>query len=83
MAADQPVLPKKLLPPSGNWLSLLHNKATAKAVMQECNELAAFWGSPCEPFDANPLQYWQGVLVSQPNSCLAGMAIDYCSSPTS
>lgn len=48
---------------------------------RERDELAAFWGSPCEPFDANPLQYWQGQLVSRPDSRLAQMAIDYLSSP--
>ena len=50
---------------------------------QERDELAAFWGTPCEPLDTNPLTYWQGVLVSWPDSCLARMAIDYLSSPAS
>ena len=81
-AADCPVLPKKLPLPSGDW-PLLLRKATAKAVTRECDKLAAFWGSPCEPLDADPLQYWQGVMVSWPDSCLAKMAVDYLSSPAS
>ena len=50
---------------------------------RERNELAAFWGTLCEPLDTNPLTYWQGVLVSWPDSRLARMAIDYLSSPAS
>jgi hypothetical protein len=54
-----------------------------KAVTRERDELAAFWGTPCEPLDTDPLQHWQGVLVSRPDSRLARMAIDYLSSPAS
>ena len=52
-----------------------------KAIPRERDELAAFWGSPCEPLDVDPLQYWQGALLCRPESRLAHMAIDYLSAP--
>jgi len=64
----------------GDWPSLFQKKGT-KTVPRERDELAAFWGSPCEHHDVDPLQYWQGVLVSRPESQLAHMAIDYLSAP--
>src|SRR6266852_282019 len=80
--ADLPVSPKKLQAPSSDWPSLLR-KTEAKPILREHDELAVFWGSPCEPADADPLQHWQGVLVGRPNSRLTHMAIDYLSAPAS
>jgi len=51
--------------------------------LRKLDELETFWLSPCEPADANPLQYWQGVLVGWPESRLTHMAIDYLSIPAS
>lgn len=78
--ADLPASPRKPRAPSSDWPSLLRKKG-AKAVPRERDELAAFWGSPCEPRDVDPLQYWQGVLLGRPESRLAQMAIDYLSAP--
>lgn len=79
--ADQPASPKK--PPlSSDWPSLLR-KTTTKAIFRERDELATFWASPCEPADADPLQYWHGAIISRPDSRLACMAIDYLSAPAS
>ena len=43
--------------------------------------MADFWASPCAPSGLDPIQYWVGVLVGQPESRLAQMAIDYLSIP--
>jgi hypothetical protein len=80
-AVDRPASPKKP-PTGGDWPSLLR-KVTTKAIFRERDELATFWASPCEPLDADPLQYWQGVIVSRPESRLAHMAIDYLTAPAS
>ena len=81
-ATDLPISPRKPPPPSGNWPSLL--RKTSKAVPpQERDELTMFWALPCESTATDPLQYWQGRLVSHPESCLAQMAIDYLSAPSS
>ena len=81
-AADRPISPRKPRAPSGDWPSLL--RKTSKAVsQQERDELAAFWASPCEPAETDPLQHWLGVLVGRPESRLARMAIDYLSAPAS
>ena len=68
--ADLPVSPKRPPAPSGDWPSLLR-KTMVKSVQRERDELAAFWGSPCKPTNADPLQYWQGVLIGRPDSHLA------------
>ena len=67
---------------SGDWPSLLR-KAVVKVARQERDELGNFWSSPCELLSADPLKYWQGVLLGQPESRLARMAIDYLSAPAS
>ena len=43
--------------------------------------MADFWASPRAPSGSDPIQYWVGVLVGQPESRLAQMAIDYLSCP--
>jgi hypothetical protein len=78
--ADLPASPKKLPAPSTDFPSLLRKM---KKISHTHDELETFWSSPCEPADANPLQYWQGVLVGRPESRLAHMAIDYLSTPAS
>ena len=78
--ADLPASPKKPPPPSGSWPSLLC-KVTTKTILQERDELADFWASPHTPSGSDPIQYWVGVLVGQPESHLAQMAIDYLSIP--
>ena len=50
---------------------------------QECDELAIFWASPCEPAATDPIQHWLGIAISRPESRLAQMAIDYLSAPAS
>lgn len=79
-AADVPVSPRRRLVPTGDWPSLLRkSKAPSR---QERDELATFWASPTE-CAADPLQYWYGHLIGQPESRLARMAIDYLSAPAS
>ena len=48
---------------------------------EECDKLTAFWVSPCEHVAMDPLQFWVGASISQPESHLAQMAIDYLSAP--
>ena len=79
---NQPMSPRKLPPPSGEWASLLQ-KTPKPPQQRENDELTAFWSSPCEIETTDPLQYWCGVLHGQPESRLARMAIDYLSSPAS
>jgi len=78
MMADLPASLKKPPPPSGSWPSLLC-KVTTKTILQECDELVDFWALPRAPSGSDPIQYWVGVLVGQPESHLARMAIDYLS----
>ena len=78
-----PESPRKPPAPSGDWPSLLQNMSSKKPLHQECDELMAFWASPCEPAATNPIQYWLGVSIGWPESCLAQMAIDYLSAATS
>ena len=84
LAADTPVSPKKPCAPcapSGDWQSLLRKKRVKPILHEhECDELAAFWGSPCELHSVDPLLFWQGILMGRPESCLARMALDYLSS---
>ena len=87
LAADTPVLPKKPrapCAPSGDWQSLLRKKHVKPILHEhELDELAAFWGSPCELHSVDPLLFWQGILMGRPESHLARMALDYLSSPAS
>ncbi len=81
---EMPASPRKPRAPSGDWESLLRKKHTTPILRtHERDELAAFWGSPCEPDDVDPLLFWQGVLMGRPESQLAKMAIDYLSTPAS
>ena len=78
-------LPSSLQKPcalSPEWPSLTR-KMIVKAAVWECDELAAFWGTPCEPENCDPIQFWMGRSVSHLDSCLVQMAIDYLSVPAS
>jgi hypothetical protein len=81
-AADLPALLRRPLAPSSDWQSLLRTSLSAPP-QQEHDELTAFWASPCEPAGTDPLTFWCGVLIGQPESCLARMAINYLSTPAS
>lgn len=77
--ANLPTSPKRPLAPSGDWPLLLQTpKVTSH---EERDELTAFWASPCELPETDPLQFWIGASISQPDSHLAQMAIDYLSAP--
>ena len=52
-----------------------------KAILEERDELADFWALPRASSGTDPVQHWVGVLVGQPESRLARMAIDYLSIP--
>ena len=79
---DLPSSPQKPRALSPEWPSLTR-KMTVKAAVRECDELAAFWGTPCEPESCDPIQFWKGRSVSHPDSRLVQMAIDYLSVPAS
>jgi hypothetical protein len=80
--ANLPASPRRPPAPSSAWPSLLR-EPSAVPPRQECDELAQFWALPRRPLDSDPLQYWIGYSVSEPESCLAQMAIDYLSAPAS
>lgn len=82
-AANLPKSPKKPPAPSGAWPSLLREASSKKTLHQERDELTAFWASPCELAETDPIQHWLGVAIGRPESRLAQMAIDYLSAPAS
>jgi len=77
---DLPATPRKPRAPSSDRHSLMRKRGV-KAISRACDELADFWGSPCLSRDADPLLYWQGIMMSDPDNRLAYMAIDYLSAP--
>jgi len=75
-----PVTPRKPRALSSDRHSLMRKKGV-KAISPARDELADFWGSPRLSHDADPLLYWQGIMMSDPDNRLAYMAIDYLSAP--